>query len=78
MIVPNSLPEAKETGDVGRLLVDLVKVLKTKGDYTSILPDLITAIDGIGQIGPEEKADKEVFAATIGYHLAKIPAILVG
>jgi hypothetical protein len=72
-----NLPVAKELKDIGVLIKDLIKCLKEKGDYAKLLPELITAIDGVGQIDDEFKADLNVCFATIGYELMQIPAILM-
>lgn len=46
----------KQVDDVLLLLVDAVKVLKAKGDLSSLLPQLISAIDGVGSVPEEAQA----------------------
>ena len=77
MIESQNLLVAKELKDVAVLLKDIVACIKAKGDYAKLLPELITAIDGLGQIDDEFKANLEVCFATMGYELLQIPAILM-
>ena len=50
MIETVEVKQAKEINDVMNLVVELIKVVKTGGDYTSLMDELITAIDGVGEI----------------------------
>ncbi len=55
---------AKEFDDVMKLLVKVTKTIKNKGDYAAILSELITAIEGVGEIDDEFKADMKAFTMT--------------
>ena len=65
MLEERMLKIAKETDDVIVCAVELVKCIKKKGDYASLVDDLIVAVDGVGQISEEMKHTKE-FINTIG------------
>lgn len=55
----------KETDDVLNLLVEVVKCIRKKQSYVSLMDELVTAVEGIGEIAKEVKHTKE-FANTIG------------
>ena len=55
---------AKELADVFKLIKELVKCIKEKGDYTSLVDELVTAINGVDDIPAEFKADIEAFINT--------------
>ncbi len=66
MIHDVTVKRAKEINDVMDLVVEVIVVVKNKGDYTSLLDELITAIDGVGEIGNEIKEDLAVCINTVG------------
>ena len=74
MIEQVEVKRAKEINDVMTLIVELVKVIKTKGDYTSLMDELIDAIDGVGEISTEIKEDLATCINTVGGRAGEIVA----
>jgi len=56
---------AVQSEEVMDLLVELVKVIKNKGDYTSLIDDLMKALEGLDEI-PEEAKNIQAMIRTIG------------
>ena len=54
-IVKKELEVAKEIGEVLDFVVAIVKVIKEKGDYTSLVDELVVAVDGVSGLGEEIK-----------------------
>lgn len=90
MIQDKTLKVAKETDDVMVLFVNTVKTIKAAkaAGKSSIeiaqalgvgeIKDLIEAVNGADQIGAENKEDKAVVLATIGYRAGELAGALVG
>jgi hypothetical protein len=76
-IETKELPYAKETGDIAKLLVSVVKTIKEKGDYMSLVPELVAAVDGAPEVDNEAAESKKVVAATLGYHLGELVEAIV-
>ena len=64
MIEKKEVEFAKELDDVMKLVTKVVKTIKEKGDYAAILPELIAAIEGVGDIDDEFKASMKAFVLT--------------
>lgn len=64
MIEKREVEYAKELNDVMVLVKELVKCIKEKGDYTSLLGELISAVTGIEDVPAEFKANMSVFIKT--------------
>ena len=62
---------AKEIDDVLVLMTELIKVVKTKGEYTELMDELITAINGADQI-PAEAENLSVLLGTVGLRVGGI------
>lgn len=78
MIIEKSLPYAKEVGDVAALTVKIVETIKNKGDYMSLMPQLVSAVDGVSDIDDELKANRKACIATVGYHSGEMVDALLG
>lgn len=74
MIEVVEVKRAKEINDVMNLVVEVIKVVKAKGDYTELLDELIAAIDGVGEIGSEIKEDLAACINTVGGRAGDIVA----
>jgi hypothetical protein len=81
-IAKKELDYAKEVGEAMELAVKLVKEIKagkTAAEMASgVLPEFMSAIQGIDQIPAEVKASKEVVMATVGYHVGELAGAMVG
>ena len=66
MIETREVKIAKEINDVMDLVVEIIKMVKTKGDYSAILDDLIPAIEGVSDISAEVKEDIAACINTVG------------
>jgi hypothetical protein len=53
VLVDRTVKVAKESDEVLALVVQLVKTVRTGGDVTSLVPALITAIDGVSNVDDE-------------------------
>ena len=65
MIIKKEIMIAKELDDVMVLFVELVKTIKNKGDYTSLLDELIGAINGADEILVEVKENLKASIDTV-------------
>lgn len=81
MIEQKTVSYAKELGDVGDLLIVLIKDIKAKKDIATIITDtlqpLVTAVGGMDQVKTEIEADKIVAAATIGAKMGELTGVLL-
>ena len=80
MIVKKEIDYAKETGEVLVLVKKVVKHFKEGGDIagaTALLPDLMTAVQGVDQIDDEAAANLEAVIATASYHVGEIVGVLI-
>lgn len=75
-IVKKEVEIAKEVSDVMELLVSLAGTIKSKGDYSALLPQLIAAVDGVTGAEDEWKTNPGVVEATVGYHVGKLASAL--
>lgn len=57
MIEKKEIDYAKELGDIFDLVGQILMAIKNKTGYEALIPALITAVDGIGQIDDEFKAN---------------------
>lgn len=55
---------AEELNDVMILVKEIVKVIKEKGDYASLIDELVAAVNGIDEIPAEFKENMEAFINT--------------
>lgn len=65
MIEKKEIEYAKEIDDVMVLLIKIIEVIKEKGDYATILTELIAAVSGIDNVSEEFKANKIVAINTV-------------
>lgn len=65
--VEKTMEVLKEISEIGDFAVALIKVIKEKGDYTSLIPELVAAVEGVGDI-PTEIKDTKALAAT-GFYI---------
>lgn len=56
-IVKTEIEVAKELGEVFDLVGAILIAIKNKTGYESLIPALITAVDGVGQLDDEFKAN---------------------
>lgn len=77
MIKERTVMYAKELDDVMVLIVELVKVIKNKGDYTELMDELINAINGIDEIDEEYKENLIVAIQTITHRTAEIADVFI-
>ena len=49
---------SKDLAECFELVSELIKTIKEKGDYSQVIAKLIPAIDGIGNVDDDLKADK--------------------
>jgi predicted ribonuclease toxin of YeeF-YezG toxin-antitoxin module len=63
---------AKEIGEVCSLTTEIVATIKKKGDYMSLMPKLVAAVDGVADVDDEFKADRKTALATVGYHSGEL------
>lgn len=77
-IQQNALPQAKELGDVLALVVNLIQDIKQGKSGSEIavenIPSLISAIEGISELGEEVK-DRAATFSTAGFYVGKIVQI---
>lgn len=66
-----------QVDDVMLLLVKLVSVLKQKGDYTSLVADLVKAVDGVSEIPEEVKDAPWELVNSVAFHSIEIAKALV-
>lgn len=66
----------KEMDEVLKFVVDLIKTIKNKGDYTSLLPSLIAAIEGVSEI-PAELKDTVALINTGALFVADLAEVFV-
>ena len=72
MIEAKELKIAKEVDDVLIAMAELVKVIKNKGDYSSLMDEFVAAVSGVDQIDDELKEDFYAVVSTIGYRAGDI------
>ena len=83
MIVERSEKFAKETDDIGALVVHVATQVKAGKPVKELVSDsatlakMIDALNGIDQIGKEFKADKAVFFRTIASRMAEAISIFI-
>lgn len=75
-IEKKELEYAKELDDVLVLVVELIKVIKKKGDYTSLVDELVNAITGMEQI-PAEISHLKPLLTTVGHRSGELVEIFV-
>lgn len=68
---------AKELDDVMVLLVEIVRVVKEKGDYVTLMDELMTAISGIENVSEEFKSNKIVAINTVVNRAVEIAGIFI-
>lgn len=68
---------ADQLDDVMLLVVEMIRVIKEKGDYSSLVDDLVKAISGIEEIPQEFKANKEAFVNTVLLRASEIAFMFV-
>lgn len=68
---------ASQLNDVMVLIAKLVEVIKNKGDYTSLIADLMVAINGVEEIPAEFKADMFACIDTVLLSATQIARIFV-
>lgn len=68
-LVKKEVEICKETQEVLELLVGIVKCIKKKEDWTSLVDELVSAVEGMSEIPDEVKSTKE-FISTIGLSVA--------
>ena len=68
---------AKETDDVMKLVVELVKTIKEKGDYANLLDELIAAINGIDEVSDEYKSNLKAVINTVQLNVTDIAMIFI-
>ena len=71
MIEKKEMEYAKETDDVLVLVIALIKVIKSKGDYSALMGKLITAVNGMGDI-PEEVKRLGPLLTTVGSRVGEL------
>lgn len=76
MIETRNLEIPKECDDVLKLVVEIVKIVKNKGDYTTLIDELIAAIDGAADIPAEAKNIKALSTAA-GHRIGEIVEIFL-
>ena len=77
MIEKKEVEYAKELDDVMDLIVELVKVIKEKGDYTTLMSDLISAVSGIDQVDDEIKENLKASINTVLFRAVEIADIFI-
>lgn len=74
MIRKVEIEQAKELNDVMDLVVAVIATVKSKGDYSELLDELIAAIEGVGEIDDEFKENLAVCINTVGGRAGDIVA----
>lgn len=69
-IVKKEIDYAKEIGDVGAALEELVRVIKDKAPWNEAMDEVVAAIEGVSDIDDELEADPDAAYRTMGYHSA--------
>jgi len=77
MIEKKEVNVAVQTDDVMALVVELIRVIKEKGDYTSLMDELIAAVSGIDEIPAEFKGDLKASIDTILLRATEIAFMFV-
>lgn len=72
MIEQKQIEYAKEIGDVGKLLVQVVKVIKKREELGESIDELVNAIDNIGDVSDEMAANPTAAYQTMGLHLGEL------
>lgn len=65
MYIDKTIKVAKETDEVMDLVVEVVKAVRGKQEYTAVVDELLKAIEGAPEVGKEAE-DKQIFINTIG------------
>ena len=65
MIEKKEVSYAAQLDDIMVLLLELVKTIKEKGNYTSLVDEVINAVSGIDEIDDEFKASLETCVDTV-------------
>lgn len=76
-IVKKEIDYAKEIGDVFLLVEEVIKVIKKKGDYMSLIDELVAAVDGVSGVEDELKANQKAAIQTASYHLGAVVDALI-
>lgn len=63
--------------EVAALLVKIVDVAKNKGDVAALLPNLITAIEGIGTVPASWEEDKACVIGSFLFEVTKVLDVIV-
>jgi hypothetical protein len=63
---------AKEIGDVFVLVEEIIKSIKNKSDYMSLLPSLVDAVNGAPDVDDEFEANRKAAIQTATYHVGGI------
>lgn len=58
--VQKTVKVAKEVSEVMDALSALVACIKSKGDYASLLPAVLKAVDGVGDVPAEVKEEQSL------------------
>lgn len=77
VLINRTVQVAKETDEVLSLVVELVKVVRAKGDYTSLVDDLVKAIDGVAEIPKEARENLSAVLASASVRVAEVVAVLL-
>ena len=57
MIEKKEINVSKDLSEVMKLIKDIVVCIVTKGDYMSLIPSLVAAVEGVTDIDDDVKAD---------------------
>lgn len=77
VLVDRTIKVAKESDEVLALVVQLVKTVRTGGDYTALVPALITAIDGVGHVPEEASEALGAVLAAVSTRLSEVVTALL-
>lgn len=66
----------KEMCEIGDFVAKLIKTIKEKGDYATLMPDFIAAVEGITEL-PEEVKDTTALVSTSVYIANNIAQVFI-
>ena len=69
--------EGKEADEVLILFVKATDTIKNGGDITALVPDLVTAVNGVDAVDDEYRENRGAVMATIGYRMGELTDVLL-
>ena len=77
MIIKKEIDYAKEIGEVFVLVEGIVSAIKNKDDYMTLLPKLVSAVEGVPDVDDEFEQNRKAAIQTATYHVGGVVDIFM-